>query len=282
MSVIGQQIKKYRMAKKLTQEQLGQLVGVTTQAVSKWERGGTPDAELLPMLSDVLNVSIDALFGREEQSFAASLMQKIGHMADDEAFRYAFHICWAIQNGLIYDPDVPDHFKNTHLDHSLFAKEGTTHYARIMHDGGMAISRISQDCHHFFLMQEPENGLRKQLSDPELLRQVFAVFADQTLMNLIFYLYTRLNTPIATSLISKNTGMTIPEVDRQMEILLKHNLVMRTCVATADGDIYYYMFNQEHAVIPLLCFADELVRKDNDPMIWSFSRSKPIFESTDG
>ena len=44
MSVIGKQIKRYRTQKGLTQEQLGQLLGVTTQAVSKWERGGTPDA----------------------------------------------------------------------------------------------------------------------------------------------------------------------------------------------------------------------------------------------
>ena len=48
MSEIGKQIKKYRTAKGLTQEQLGELVGVTTQAVSKWERGSVPDAELLP------------------------------------------------------------------------------------------------------------------------------------------------------------------------------------------------------------------------------------------
>ena len=70
MSVIGKQIKKYRMEKGITQEQLGELAGVTTQAVSKWERGGTPDVELLPSLSEVLNVSIDALFGREEQNLS--------------------------------------------------------------------------------------------------------------------------------------------------------------------------------------------------------------------
>ncbi|MBQ1239984.1 MAG: helix-turn-helix transcriptional regulator, partial [Ruminococcus sp.] len=44
MSAIGEKIKKYRNQKKYTQEYLGNLIGVTTQAVSKWERGGTPDA----------------------------------------------------------------------------------------------------------------------------------------------------------------------------------------------------------------------------------------------
>ena len=45
MSVIGQYIKKFRTAKGITQEQ---LVGVSTQAVSKWECGGTPDAQTRP------------------------------------------------------------------------------------------------------------------------------------------------------------------------------------------------------------------------------------------
>ena len=40
----ARKLKKYCTKKGLTQEQLGQLLGVTTQAVSKWERGGTPDA----------------------------------------------------------------------------------------------------------------------------------------------------------------------------------------------------------------------------------------------
>ncbi|MBQ9514998.1 MAG: helix-turn-helix transcriptional regulator, partial [Ruminococcus sp.] len=69
-SIIGKQIRRFRREKGMTQERLGQLIGVTTQAVSKWERGGTPDAEILPQLSQVLDVSIDALFGREQQSIA--------------------------------------------------------------------------------------------------------------------------------------------------------------------------------------------------------------------
>src|SRR5699024_3142268 len=62
---IGAHIARYRKAAGLTQEELGQAVGVSTQAVSRWECGGTPDVALLPSIADRLGVSIDALFGRE-------------------------------------------------------------------------------------------------------------------------------------------------------------------------------------------------------------------------
>ncbi len=67
-STLGRKIKEFRVKKGITQEELGSLVGVTTQAVSKWERGGTPDAELLPDIARVLGVSIDALFDMEQET----------------------------------------------------------------------------------------------------------------------------------------------------------------------------------------------------------------------
>ena len=45
-----------------TQEKLGQLIGVTSQAVSKWERGSVPDAELIPLIAQSLGISIDNLY----------------------------------------------------------------------------------------------------------------------------------------------------------------------------------------------------------------------------
>lgn len=64
-NILGEQISKFRKEAGLTQEELGKSVGVSTQAVSRWECGGMPDIELLPAIADRLHVSIDALFGRE-------------------------------------------------------------------------------------------------------------------------------------------------------------------------------------------------------------------------
>lgn len=279
MSTIGQQIKKFRTAKGITQEQLGQLVGVTTQAVSKWECGGTPDAELLPSLSDALDVSINALFGREEKSAALALAQKLCKMGDEESFRYAFDLCWAMELGLTHDP-MPDSVLNAHMDHAALDSVPHPSFSRVMHDGGMAAARHSPDFRHFFLMTEPKEGLSAHLSDPEKLRRVFSLFADETMLKVLSSMYTRLNTPVAASLISKNTGLSIPEVERYLLTLCQNKLVKRTVIATAAGDIYSYMFNMESAVIALLCFADELARMEKDEFIWSITRTKPLLQTT--
>lgn len=66
---IGQQIAALRKAKGITQNELGERVGVSFQAVSKWERGETlPDVAVLPDLARVLETSIDyILLGGERQ-----------------------------------------------------------------------------------------------------------------------------------------------------------------------------------------------------------------------
>lgn len=68
-SKIAEQISALRKSKGLTQNELGERVGVTFQAVSKWERGETlPDITLLPDLAKVLETSIDnILLGGERQ-----------------------------------------------------------------------------------------------------------------------------------------------------------------------------------------------------------------------
>ena len=55
----------------LTQEALAQKLGVTNQAVSKWESGQScPDIALLPALADIFGITLDELFGREPKAMA--------------------------------------------------------------------------------------------------------------------------------------------------------------------------------------------------------------------
>lgn len=61
---IGKNIKRLRQNKGLTQEQLGEILGITGQAVSKWENGSAlPDLPVLPILAEYFGVTIDELMG---------------------------------------------------------------------------------------------------------------------------------------------------------------------------------------------------------------------------
>lgn len=62
---MGKRIMDLRKGKGMTQEQLAQIVGVSPQAVSKWENDlSCPDISILPQLSEALGVTIDEMLGK--------------------------------------------------------------------------------------------------------------------------------------------------------------------------------------------------------------------------
>lgn len=64
---LGDNIRRLRRARDLTQEQLADRLGVTYQSVSRWEVGSAyPDIELLPAIGDIFSVSVDELLGVPE------------------------------------------------------------------------------------------------------------------------------------------------------------------------------------------------------------------------
>jgi transcriptional regulator with XRE-family HTH domain len=66
MTTISEKIIALRKSHNLTQEALGEAVGVSGQAVSKWEKGDSlPDISIIPDLCKVFNISADTLLGNE-------------------------------------------------------------------------------------------------------------------------------------------------------------------------------------------------------------------------
>lgn len=71
---IGEKLKKLRRERDLTQEELAAHIGISFQAISKWERGdGYPDITMLPTLARYFDVSVDELIGMEEITSAQRL-----------------------------------------------------------------------------------------------------------------------------------------------------------------------------------------------------------------
>ncbi len=80
---IGAKVKTMRLAASMTQEQLAGRLGISAQAVSKWESGtNMPDIQLLPELSVIFGVSIDSLFDLTDES----KLERLENMLDSVRF----------------------------------------------------------------------------------------------------------------------------------------------------------------------------------------------------
>ena len=89
---IGENIKKLRAEKQVTQEQLAEYLCISYQAVSKWENGvTTPDIFLLPKIAEYFDVPIDELFKTKAdyKNRAARLLAIYEHRQTNENFNKA-------------------------------------------------------------------------------------------------------------------------------------------------------------------------------------------------
>ncbi len=66
---LGINIRRYRLDRNLTQEEVANHLGISFQSISKWERGEAyPDIEMLPVLANYFGVNVDELLGVSEQA----------------------------------------------------------------------------------------------------------------------------------------------------------------------------------------------------------------------
>lgn len=76
MLYLAENLKSHRNSMKFTQEEIAEMLCVSPQSVSKWERGDTyPDITLLPALANLFRTSIDALVGMDKINDAEARTQ---------------------------------------------------------------------------------------------------------------------------------------------------------------------------------------------------------------
>ena len=85
-TVFSENMKKFRLAKKFTQEEVAEKLGVTAQSVSRWECGNTlPDVLLLPEIAKLYGVLVDDLFKKQSVAYDnyAQRLSALYEISDD-------------------------------------------------------------------------------------------------------------------------------------------------------------------------------------------------------
>lgn len=146
---MGTRISARRRDKGLTQEALANILGVSNQAVSKWEGDiCCPDIALLPLLADTLEMTLDELFGRESKAASAPVNDQVLPVAaelpweDDDSIHavlFQGHRLLLPREGSLFRHDryneirksVELHFSGTaqdiYSDFSVFCTNSTIH-----------------------------------------------------------------------------------------------------------------------------------------------------------
>ena len=121
MDTIGKRIAQHRKRMGLTQDQLAEKLGITAQAISKWENDlSCPDIAILPKLADIFTTTTDALLGHETPSPVFETTVVSATSAEDNGLRYDsdsgiidLHwdgakiggigiACWVLLTGIVY------------------------------------------------------------------------------------------------------------------------------------------------------------------------------------
>ena len=142
---IGAIIKKLRAENNITQETLANAIGVTPQAISRWEsEGGYPDIELLPALADFFSVSTDELLGyklSEREQELANIKKEMERLAEvgsiEERVAYA-------RNAFAHYPN--DYEIRDHLAVCLYFVWEETHDEALFKEIESLLGSVANEC----------------------------------------------------------------------------------------------------------------------------------------
>lgn len=253
MSNLSENIAAIRRERGLTQEALGNIVGVSMQAVSKWENGGVPDAMLLPAIAQALNVSIDALFGRNpaEGDVEAAIAHELHAQREKKTFpQHAFELFWAMQRagfscGTLNKDDHYTRFQNCHSQH--------------LSPDGVTLMQLNRDLNYAFVAPMPEKGWRETLVSRDAQTAFFAFLGQRDAFDLLLFLYTRNSNPFTIKFLEKHTGIPQPRIEELLPAMLTFKLIRSQSLALDDAEETVYIAHPNPALIPLLAFSLEMI-----------------------
>lgn len=271
---IGFHIATLRKEKGVTQEDVAKFIGVTSQAVSKWENGGVPDTELLPKIADFFSVSLDSLFGRtptQSPSGNDTLVHSLLDTKSEDRFAKAFEACWDMERALMGHAFEGDSIVETAR---AFPPNHRQH-SRMLFDEGFTCMSLLQPLQYFLLVPESQNkdqALLDRIDYPSF----FAHLSDPNVFSALIFLNKREDTSSFTpGLLEKHLQISHERALEVIGILKKYHFIKSTFIELDDEQLEFFRFQPTPSFFALLIFAREMIETPNSYSFYCQKRSKP-------
>ena len=272
---LSQNLKNLRVKKNMTQEQLANILGVSAQAVSKWETSETyPDGALLVPIANALDVSLDILFDNNVYTMK-DISMRIGNLlsntSKEQQFHVAHDICWQIERGLfgarLY---LDDMFS---LDRVI--KNGKSSY--ILNDYGFTYASNGPSP-FFAVFPEYNDKLSEVISDGEEMRKIFAMLSSPDTMKAVLFIHrNEANYVFEADVLAKECAIKSEDVDAVLNDLMSLKLLTKNDIEIDGKSETLYYTRPSHLIIALFLFAHELNYNDGY-CVKSVFRNKPFIK----
>ena len=271
---IGANIAKLRKAKGATQEDLARAVGISAQAVSKWENGGVPDAELFPAIADFFDVTIDALFGREvtAKNVEKALAEKMANTPEEDRMNTAFELLWILERSLYGGtPDMDETIAEYHKSFPLSEQR----YSSIQKDTGYTHMGLGNRADFFFMMPEQEDLSQKLVEGVDYC-SLFRDLGQEDVFRAFVMLYTRpADKAFTEQLLIKSIGVTDARAAEIIQIMNQYGHIWTQAIELDDREITVYRFKPQPYFMGFLLFARDMIHQPNCYCYYSGGRNKP-------
>lgn len=253
--MLSERIAALRKERGLTQEQLGKMAGVSSQAVGKWEKGGAPDVELLPVLSRQLGVTMDALFGLEggEQVDVEDAVGRwLRGFPNKERMGQFCRLVWAsVKYFLPEGLSLPEmgYLETCQPD---LGDDDRLMLSQCWGGDGILLDIHAEDLSFVTLWPKPEKGYAQWFAPKSEYRRLFALLARPGCLELLEYLHSRKLSYFSPIVAAKHLKMPRETAEELLDALAERSILRSVNLEVEDGEVKAYRVAEPLKLVPFL------------------------------
>ena len=248
MNTIGERIAELRKNRKMTQEELAGIVGVSAQSISKWENSQTmPDIMLLPTLASALDVTVNDLFSivSSENHFESIPLDK----TPESAYRSLFT---ALMQGL----SDPETISREDISKNLDWIKSNTHGGQ----AGLAAYKNGELCQSVYvnssigLSYVSSRSDSMALLDDDKIGEPLTLLADAQVRKVLRYMLSNGGATVTAAVAASKCGISASQAEDALKKLDTLNLIQIQMVDTGEDHLLgvYHLFKEYKAFMAIL------------------------------